>query len=398
MKKLNIALAKLSAIFSLMVFLLMPTAAQAQFSGTNGRIISYGIGYGAVSVKPDGSNYFGHNISFVNSGSLQRQFVYSPNGSKIAFSKLNGSDVHLYIKDASSFAADGVQLTNAAGVIDGNPYFSPDGTKIAFNRTNNSTGRTDVYVVNSDGTGLTRLTQAMFGATGQAYNPVWKSDGSLIYISTTDISTNGLGIYSINPTTANQSTATSVVNSAQMNGESLGMYFDISPDNTTFAYNSLSGDNSTLFSIRKVGSNGTGDVAVVNSNTSTRWFLGTFSPDGTKLVVSKDNLSSTSSDLVTMNTDGTSQTSVSVGIDGSSSSTGPFEFSSGYSPFWGTNQDTYPNNGSFGDFDNVGAPNTTTTNYLSKNYFPVVIASLATLGFIVLLGIYLRKEFYGRKR
>jgi hypothetical protein len=99
-----------------------------------------------------------------------------------------------------------------------------------------------------------------------------------------------------------------------------------------------------------------------------------------------------------MNVDGTSQTAISVGNGNSTSSTGPFEFSPGYSPFWGTNQDTYPNNGSFGGFDSVGAPNTTTTNYLSKNYFPVVITSLATLGFITLLGIYLRKEFYGRKR
>jgi hypothetical protein len=399
MKKLNINLAKLSALFSLMVFLFMPTAAQAQFSGTNGRIISYGIGYGAVSVKPDGSNYFGHNISFVNSGSLQRQFVYSPDGAQIAYSKLNGTDVHLYIKSSSSYADDGVQLTTDTGVIDGNPYFSSDGTKIAFNRTNIATAKTDVYVIGVDGSGITRLTQAMYGASGQVLNPVWSNDDTKIFVSTSDAGANGIGIYSISPTTPNQSTATSIVTAAEMTGESLGMYFDISPDNATFAYNSNSGDDSTNFSIRKVAYDGTGDSVVVNSNNTARWTLGTFSPDGTKIVATKSNtLSTITYDLYTMNVDGTSQTAISVGNGNSTSSTGPFEFSPGYSPFWGTNQDTYPNNGSFGGFDSVGAPNTTTTNYLSKNYFPVVITSLATLGFIALLGIYLRKEFYGRKR
>ena len=39
---------------------------------------------------------------------------------------------------------------------DFDPSWSPDGTKIAFASTRN--GNTDIYVINKDGTGLTRIT------------------------------------------------------------------------------------------------------------------------------------------------------------------------------------------------------------------------------------------------
>jgi len=399
MTKLNTKLTKLAVIFSMLAIFMFPTAAQAQFSGTNGRIISYGIGAGAVSILPNNLNYFGHNISFVNTGNLQRQFVYSPDGSKFAYSKLNGTDVNLYIKSASSYADDGTQLTTATAVIDGNPAFSSDGTKIAFNRQDTSTGKVDIYVINADGTGLTRLTQNMYTG-GQVYNPIWSSDNSKIYVSTSDSGSNGIGIYSISPTTANQSTATSVVTAAQMNGESLGMFFDISPDNNSFVYNSFSGDAGTLFSIRKVNADGTGDAAVATSNATTRWFLGTYSPDGTKIVTIRTNLGATETtyDMVQMNPDGTSKSAISTGNAGDSSDTGPFTFGPNYSPFWGTNQDTYPNTGSFGGFDTVGAPNTTSVRASQSNYLPILIASLSALGFIALLGFFIKKEYISKRK
>jgi Tol biopolymer transport system component len=398
MTKLNTKLTKLAVIFSMLAIFMLPTAAQAQFSGTNGRIISYGIGAGAVSILPTNLNYFGHNISFVNSGNLQRQFVYSPDGSKIAYSELNGSDVNLYIKSASSYADDGTQLTTATAVIDGNPAFSSDGTKIAFNRQDTSTGKTDIYVVNADGTGLTRLTQDMY-TDSQVFNPIWSNDDSEIYVSMSDGGSNGIGIYSISPAAANQNTATSIVTAAQMNGEALSMFFDVSPDNNAFVYNSLSGDAGTLFSIRKVNADGTSDAAVATSNATTRWFVGTYSPDGTKIVTMRNNIDIATYDMVQMNPDGTSKSAISTGNAGNTGSdTGPFTFSPSYSPFWGTNQDTYPNTGSFGEFDDVGAPNTTSVRASQNNYLPILIASLSALGFIALVGFFIKKEYISKRK
>ena len=275
---------------------------------------------------------------------------------------------------------------------------SSDGTKIAFNRQDTSTGKVDIYVVNADGTGLTRLTQNMYTG-GQVFNPIWSSDNSKIYVSTSDSGTNGIGIYSISPTTANQSTATSVVAAAQMNGANVGMFFDISPDNNSFVYNSLSGDAGTLFSIRKVNADGTGDAAVATSNATTRWTVGTFSPDGTKIVAMRNNVgTNVTYDMVQMNPDGTSKSAISTGNAGDSSDTGPFTFSPSYSPFWGTNQDTYPNTGSFGGFDTVGAPNTTSVRASQNNHLPILIASLSALGFIALVGLFIKKEYISKRK
>ena len=65
MKKLNIRIIEISTIISMLAVVVMsPIAAQAQYSGINGRIISAATtlescNICAVSVKPDGSNYFG---------------------------------------------------------------------------------------------------------------------------------------------------------------------------------------------------------------------------------------------------------------------------------------------------------------------------------------------------
>jgi Tol biopolymer transport system component len=44
------------------------------------------------------------------------------------------------------------------------PVWSPDGTKIAFTMFLPQTGQTDLYTVNADGTGLYQVTHAGLGA------------------------------------------------------------------------------------------------------------------------------------------------------------------------------------------------------------------------------------------
>ncbi|NIV59296.1 MAG: hypothetical protein GWN48_28980, partial [Actinobacteria bacterium] len=65
------------------------------------------------------------------------------------------------------------RLTFDAG-SDTGPVWSPDGTRIAFTSFRDGDG--EIYVMNADGTGLTRLTNDP--ATDQ--DPVWSPDGSQI--------------------------------------------------------------------------------------------------------------------------------------------------------------------------------------------------------------------------
>jgi len=407
MKKLNIRIIEISTIISMLAVVVMsPIAAQAQYSGTNGRIISNANsaaagGLGAVSVKPDGSNYFGHNIGYVNTGTLTKPYNYSPDGATIAYSQLSGTDAYIYIKPAGSFAATGTQITSGTDVVDGDPSFSPDGSKIAFERYVPSVayGTRDIYVINTDGTGLIRLTKNMYvqgGTAKNVNNPIWKSDSSAIYVgmfdSSSDPATGQTGIYSISPTTPDQATATNIIPQASMTGFTSGSEFDIAPNGLRFIYQSG-------FNVRSVASTGTGDTAVVTSDATYQYSVGSYSPNGAQVVVIRNDTSKLTTDMIVMNTDGTSQTVIVNGIDTVSSTNGPFVYGSLIAPFWGTNQDTYDTHGAFENGETPpGAPNTTSVSSNVANYIPAILAMLSTLAFIALAGFYIKKEYLSNRK
>lgn len=381
-------------------------AANAQFPGVNGRIISYAIGDGGVSVKPDGTFYYGHNIPFVNTGWASRRYAYSPDGTQIAYSVEVAGSVNIYIKSSSSIVNGTALTASTASFQDSSPVFSPDGTKIAFaRRAVASPNLIDIYVINTDGTGLIRLTNLMFPTISTTYSsvqtPVWAPDASVIYVSTYDYpSAAGTGIYSISPTTPDQTTATSVITAAQMLGFQTDSQFDIAPDGSRFVYQSLSGNNGTVRSIRSVAFNGTGDTAVVTSDTTGYWQLGGYSPDGTKLVVMRSTYPADPAvvTMVVMATNGTAQTAIWTNAANGQ----PFEYSSSYAPFWGTGQDTYNSYGSFGAFQSggdttPGAPNTTTTKTQKSNTLPWLASGLALLALFGAAGMMIRKEFKSKK-
>jgi len=379
--------------------------ANAQFPGVNGRIISYAIGYGGVSVKPDGSNYYGHNIPFVNLGTTKGEYAYSPDGTKIAYSVADAGSVNIYIKSSSSIVNGTALTASTASFQDSSPVFSPDGTKIAFERRAvASPNLIDIYVINTDGTGLIRLTNLMFPTnTPTTYSsvetPVWAPDGSVIYVATYDYpAVAGTGIYSISPTTPNQATATSVITAAQMTGFIWNSQFDIAPDGSRFVYQSSSGNNGTLRSIRSVAFNGTGDIAVVTSDTTGYWELGGYSPDGTKLVAMHNTYPADPAveTMVVMATNGTAQTAIWTNAANGQ----PFDYSTDFAPFWGTGQDTYTSRGSFGAFQSAttpGAPNTTTTKTQKSNTLPWLASGLALLALFGAAGMMIRKEFKTKK-
>ncbi len=103
----------------------------------------------------------------------------SPDGKKLALSVNKGWGWHVYLLDLLS--RELTQLSDKGGNC--RPTWSPDGQNIAFVSTRDDR-RGEVYVMNSDGTEVRRITYA--GDTHD-YDPAWSPDGQhLVYNRATD--------------------------------------------------------------------------------------------------------------------------------------------------------------------------------------------------------------------
>ena len=89
----------------------------------------------------------------------------SIHGTKIAFVSFRDGNSEVYVMNADGTGQ--TRLTNAAGP-DTDPVFSPNGTKIAFVSTRD--GYWEIYVMNADGTGQTNLTNDAGTDTDPVFN------------------------------------------------------------------------------------------------------------------------------------------------------------------------------------------------------------------------------------
>jgi Tol biopolymer transport system component len=80
------------------------------------------------------------------------QPIWSPDGEKIAFVSEDDGDLYVMNSDGPGRT----RLTDTPGYDHWPPTWSPDGERIAF--TSEDKKGSEIYVMNSDGSGLTKLT------------------------------------------------------------------------------------------------------------------------------------------------------------------------------------------------------------------------------------------------
>lgn len=100
--------------------------------------------------------------------------TFSPDGSKFAVEAWGITDTTVFdgIFLMNADGSNPTMLTNADGVEcwceDENPYFTSDGSHIVFNRQNWTNGSGDIYIMKTDGSELTKLTDG----SGANFDPV----------------------------------------------------------------------------------------------------------------------------------------------------------------------------------------------------------------------------------
>ena len=228
-----------------------------------------------------------------------RRIDWSPDGSQIAFAAASGGQptVALYVmnKDASG-------VTRLTSDVDSDweysPSWSQDGSKIAFSGFIFDSG--EIWVIGSDGTGLTQLTDHPEHASVQ---PSWSPDGSKIayahwthalwpdsddriYVMNAD----GTGVTPLTPSSP------TCPSGFKKQSDSDPVW---SPDGNRILFTRLSGcETWSYWSIFVMNADGTGAVELKRGTHEADW-----SPDGSRIVYLTDE-----SHIFVMNADGTGQT------------------------------------------------------------------------------------------
>ncbi len=213
----------------------------------------------------------------------------------IAFTSERDGNPEIYIMRSNG--SEQTRLTEN-DVADTYPALSPDGSKIAFVRASSDTdvAGTDIYIMDADSSELTRLTENhKFDS-----HPSWSPDGSKIAFSSGDSS--NLDIYVVN---SDGSEPTRLTDNPTMN-----LRPSWSPDGSQIAFSSNRDGN---YEIYVMSSDGSEQTRLTENNTADSY--PSWSPDGSKIAfdsgsdtIIRGSWESGYINIYVMNADGSEQT------------------------------------------------------------------------------------------
>jgi Tol biopolymer transport system component len=190
-------------------------------------------------MNSDGTN----QINLTNNSGHDRNPSWSPDGSKIAFVSRRDGNSEIYVMNA-----DGTNQTRLTNDMENEcePSWSPDGSKIAFR--SNPGGNLEIYVMNSDGTNQINLTNYIgTNYMGNDYEPSWSPDGSKIAFYSTRHGHGNEEIYIMNSDGTNQTRLT--------NNPACDWQPSWSPDGSKIAFVSRRDGNSEIYVMNADGTN-----------------------------------------------------------------------------------------------------------------------------------------------
>jgi len=287
-------------IFVFLSIQLTSTPVHAAFPGVNGKIAFTTTRNGNAEIftmNPDGTNQTNLTNSPVSGDSNPQ---WSPDATKIVFDSSRTGSPQIFVMNADGSEVTQLSDNTADEFL---PDWSPDGTKIAFvsNRDQrgdcNYVGNCEIYVMNADGSNLTRLTSTPNLVLD--FNPKWSPDGSKItFFRGTAFSPHDIWVMD-----ADGSNQTQLTNfGSSFNGLVTGL--DWSPDGTKIVYARTGGG--ALSDIWVMSADGSNQVNLTNTpgfdDSSPAW-----SPDGS-LIVFQSTRDVAAGQLYTMNPDGSNVT------------------------------------------------------------------------------------------